>query len=100
MPKKLSAPDALKMIRGLAADSKKVLVVPHGKERTKERKITRRQVMACIRKGTITEGPFLNKFGNWQVNLYRHAAGENITCTVAIEWGTRLIVVTAFWDRG
>ena len=96
MPKRLSKPAALGMIRALAEDSKKVLFVEHAKERMKERKITRRQVMACIRKGTITEGPFLNNFGNWQVNLYRHAAGENITCTVAIEWGTRLIVVTAF----
>jgi hypothetical protein len=27
----------------------------------------------------------LNMLGNWQVNLYRHAAGEEITCVVAID---------------
>lgn len=97
---KLSAPEALRMIRALAESSKNVLVInQHAKKRAKERRITRRQIDACLKKGTITEGPFFNAHGNWQVNLYRHAAGENITCTVAIEPEKRLIVITAFWDE-
>ena len=44
----------------------------------------------------MTEGPFLNAKGQWQVTLYRHAAGEEVTCLVAIEWATRLIVITTF----
>jgi hypothetical protein len=30
------------------------------------------------------------------MNLYRHAAGEEITCVVAIEWATNVVVITAF----
>lgn len=46
--------------------------------------------------GTITEGPFLNSHGNWQVSLFRHAAGEELTCAMAIDWPNRLIVITAY----
>lgn len=45
-----------------------------------QRSITALQIVRCVQMGTITEGPFINKFGNWQMNLTRHAAGEQITC--------------------
>lgn len=96
---KLSAPEALRHIRALAEDSKNILIVDHASKRSKERQISRRQIENCLKKGTITEGPFLNAHGNWQVNLFRHAAGENITCTVALEINERLIVITAFWNE-
>lgn len=96
VPLELTAPRALAMIREIAAETKNIVVVGHGKTRQRQRKITRRQIELCIQKGTICEGPFLNPHGHWQVNLFRHAAGEEVTCVVAIEWATRLIVVTAF----
>jgi len=34
--------------------------------------------------------------GNWQVNLTGRAAGNEITCVVAIEWAGRVIVITVF----
>jgi hypothetical protein len=46
--------------------------------------------------GIITEGPFINRYGNWQMNLTRQTAGEEITCSAAIEWATRIIVITTF----
>ena len=58
--------------------------------------ITRIQIERCVRIGTITEGPFINRYGNWQMNLTRQTAGEQITCAVAIEWATRIIVITTF----
>jgi hypothetical protein len=45
------------------------------------------------------EGPFRNAKGHWQASLFRHAAGEEITCVVAIEWAERLVVVTVFRGR-
>jgi hypothetical protein len=96
VPLRLTAPRAIQIIRELAVDTNKIVVLPYGKRRTGERKITRRQVELCVQKGTITEGPFLNQHGNWQVNLYRHAAGEEITCVVAIDWVHRLLVINAF----
>lgn len=50
----------------------------------------------CILKGSIVEGPFLNQFGNWQVTIERRAAGEEVTCVVAIDWPNQLIVITSY----
>jgi hypothetical protein len=95
-PARLNDADALKVVRMIAADSGNIVVIRHGRSRSKLRSITRPQIERCVQKGTITEGPFLNQHGNWQMNLLRHSAGEQITCTVAIEWATRVLVITAF----
>jgi hypothetical protein len=95
-PDHLSEAEALKIVRLLAVDSANIVVIPYGKRRTRQRKITRPQIEKCVRLGTIQEGPFLNQHGNWQVNLFRHAAGEQVTCVVAIEWATRVLVINAF----
>jgi hypothetical protein len=91
IPLKLTPASAIQVIRELAA-----VIIGYGKRRTRERRISRRQVELCVQKGTITEGPFMNQHGHWQMNLYRHAAGEEITCVVAIEWRTKLLVINAF----
>jgi len=92
----LKPPNALKMIKRLAANSDNIIVVNHARERQNQRGITRRQLELCLQKGVITEGPFRNQHGNWQVNMYRNSAGEEVTCTVAIEWERKLIVITVF----
>lgn len=101
-PTKLSGPAALKKIREIAADTSRIAVTPYAKRRMLERgqNITRRQVELCIQKGRIDEGPFLNPRGNWQVNLFRMAAGEELTCVVAINWPTGVLEVrNAFRPR-
>ena len=95
-PDRLSEADAIKIVRTIAANTDNIVVIPYGKMKAKQRKVTRRQMELCVQKGTITEGPFLNTHGNWQVNLFRHAAGEQITCVVAIEWATRVLVINTF----
>jgi hypothetical protein len=95
-PFKLNARGALQVIRKIAADSKNIIVIAHGKARARQRQFTRMQIERCVRKGTVSEGPFMNVHGNWQVNLTSHAAGEEITCVVAIEWAARVIVITVF----
>ena len=95
-PAQLSAPEAQRMIREIAAESDNIIVVRHGQERAKQRSVTRRQIERCLQKGVIEEGPFLNQHGNWQVTIHRHAGAENLTCAVAIEWPRKLIVITTF----
>ena len=95
-PDKLSPADALKIVRAIAADTDNIVVIPYGARRAKERRIERRPIERCVQKGTIVEGPFLNQHGNWQMNMYRHAAGEELTCVVAIEWLTKVLVINAF----
>jgi hypothetical protein len=98
-PIDLSTPAAARMIQQLGGESVRIVILDHCLKRMKQRRVTRRQVELCLQKGTITEGPSMNSKGNWQVNMYRHAAGEELTCTVAIEWGERLLVVTVMPGR-
>lgn len=95
-PDRLNDADAIRLVRMIAADSNNIVIIEHATKRRKQRSITRLQIERCVQMGTITEGPFVNARGNWQMNLTRHAAGEEITCSVAIEWATRVIVITAF----
>lgn len=95
-PDRLNDADALRLVRMIAADSNNIVVVAHAKTRGKQRSITRIQIERCVRMGIITEGPSINRFGNWQLNLTRQTAGEQITCAVAIEWATHIVVITTF----
>lgn len=95
-PDKLSRAEAERIIRLIAAVTDNIVVIPYGRRRAQQRRITRRQIELCVQRGTVTEGPFLNRYGNWQVNLYRHAAGEEVTCVVVIEWATRVLVINTF----
>lgn len=95
-PESLSATRALRVIRELAADSRNIVIVQHARQRGLQRRISPRQIQICCLRGTIVEGPFINAHGHWQVSLFRHAAGEPVTCVVAIDWPSRLIVVTVF----
>jgi hypothetical protein len=95
-PDRLTSADAVRIVRLLATNTNNIVVIPYGKRKAKVRAITRRQIELCVQKGTLTEGPFLNRYGNWQMNVYRHAAGEEITCVVAIEWATRVLVINTF----
>lgn len=96
IPLRMSKPVALAHIRELAADSGRIVLIAHGRQRQNERNITRRQIEECLRAGTITEGPFQNNFGNWQVTMEAYSAGEELTCVVAIEWAARLLVITVY----
>jgi hypothetical protein len=95
----LSKKAALAKVRELALDSGKIVVLPHGLKRQQSRTISFRQIQLCCQRGSITEGPFLNQHGEWQLNLYRYAAGEEMTCVVAIDWPSRLLVVTVMRGR-
>jgi hypothetical protein len=95
-PNRLNHADAVRLVRIIAADSNNIVVIAHAKKRGKQRSITRIQIERCVRMGIITEGPFINQHGNWQMNLTRQTAGEEITCVAAIEWATRIIVITTF----
>jgi len=96
VPAQLNEHNALKLVRDIAADTNNIVIISHAKKRRKQRRISRRQIESCIQKGVITEGPFVNQHGHWQLNLSRRAAGEEITCVVAIELAKRLLVITTF----
>jgi hypothetical protein len=93
---RLTAPVALRIIREAAKDSGYVVFLGHAERQMKKRRITRPQVLACLSRGVITEGPYLDAKGCWRCRMERTAAGDNVAVAVAIDDEKRLIVVTVF----
>lgn len=93
---RLAKDAALKLIRELARDSNDIVLLPHARKRCRQRGIIFRQILTCLRNGIITEGPFRNARGNWQVTMERLAAGEEIAVGVVIEEESKLLVITVF----
>jgi hypothetical protein len=90
------APSAQRLIRSIAADSARVFVVPHGKKRQRKRNVSTKQVIDCLLKGTISEGPYLTSSGETRCNVRRHAAGEELTCVVEFDLPRGLLIVTVY----
>jgi hypothetical protein len=93
-PDKFSRTDAMKLVRELAADSGNIGLTDHCRERMHERDITLRQILNCLQKGIVTDGPAIDIHGKWKMDIYR--AADDLTCAVAIEWRSHVIVITAF----
>ncbi|MFS8037710.1 DUF4258 domain-containing protein [Xanthobacter sp. AM11] len=96
VPLTLTPHAALRMIREIAENTANIVVLDHAKKQCNRRGISRRQIEMCVQRGTIQEGPFLNSHGQWQVTLFRHAAGDELCCPVAIDWPNKVLVITAF----
>jgi hypothetical protein len=97
VPFKLSGPQARSLIKEIAQNSENIVLISHALKRQQQRKFTRPEIEKCVREGWITEGPYKAlKSGNWRVNITRKIAGHEMTCTVEIEWTTRLLIVTVF----
>ena len=84
------------MIREIAVDSGRIVLIPPREDAfgtTLHQPTTDRAVLP---EGHDDGRTVSERERQWQVTLYRHAAGEEVTCVVAIEWATRLIVITTF----
>lgn len=64
-PERLSSHDARKIVQAMAHDTRQVFIVKHARERQRTRRISIRQVMMCLQKGSVTEGPYINLHGKW-----------------------------------
>lgn len=93
-PERLSAAEARKVIREIATDADRIVVLRHAEARMAQRQVTRTMLNRVVRAGALTEGPYLDVHGQWRVELEGRSAGDVVTVALAIEWRTRLIVVT------
>lgn len=99
IPFNLTEPEALALLRDCARDESKLFISQHARERMQERHITRKQVLACMEKGRISEGPYRDIKGDWKCNVEHYTAGNVITAAVAIKYnenGERIVIVTVF----
>lgn len=73
-----------------------VRISAHLKRDHPERNISPAQIEKCLVMGTVQTDPILNRFGNWESEVYRHMAGQELVVVAAIEWEKQVIVVTAY----
>ncbi len=96
----LTAKTATQMVRTLAVDSSQVFFTKHAEDRMKARKVTRMQVLRCLTKGLIVEGPAKSVKGNWEFRLECVSAGDALNVAAALDSddnGTFVVVITAYW---
>lgn len=97
---RLNDANALKLLREIAKDSGRVIVLKHAKSRMRERRITLPQVLEVLRKGALSEPASLDIHGNWKVTVQCKSCGELVTVAGAIDITKnpreRVLVITVF----
>ncbi len=96
VPLTLTKPAAAKVIREIAADPDRIVPVPHAKKRMMQRRISITQARRVVQAGFIDGEPWRDEHGNWRVDMRGTSAGEQITVGLAIEWRTKLLIITVF----
>lgn len=81
------------VLKLLAAGS--VRLTRHARFDHPERHISPAMINRCLEKGSVQTDPVLNMHGNWQAEILRHMAGEQLRVVAALEWEERIIVITA-----
>ncbi len=95
----LSGPLALKIIQEAGKDSSRVFFTAHARARMRQRRISITQVLRCLRRGKISEGPAPDVMkGGWKCTVEHYTAGEQIGVSVGIETteSKEVSVITVF----
>ncbi|MBF0168853.1 MAG: DUF4258 domain-containing protein [Alphaproteobacteria bacterium] len=82
------------MIREAAEDTSRIVLTRHAELRMRQRRITMKQVIACLRLGVMTEGPALDIKGCWTCRVERMVAGDNVKVALAIDPVAKIIIIT------
>jgi hypothetical protein len=99
IPLRFNDVSLLRKLREVAQDSGQVFFTPHAKARMKQRRITRPQVLACLRQGSIDEPAHQNIRGNWQCTVRHVHAGDLVRVAAVLERdenGDLIAVITVF----
>jgi len=93
-----SVPQLQKHIRTLAKDTARVAIVSHASARMRERKISRLEVLECLRQGIIRQAPEPDlKTAALRCKMEHYIAGRDIAAIVALsDDHPGLLVVTVF----
>ena len=81
----------------LAADSSRVIVLPHAKQRMKKRRILLTQVLHCLRRGNVIEPAHLDIKGCWKCTLESTISGDVVRVAAAVDksdTGEFVLVIT------
>lgn len=103
LPFPLPKKKALEIIRELSEGSSRIFYAPHARSRMLEREITMPDVMECLAKGQITEGPALMAGGKWRFTISWFRAGSPLQVVGDIDIdddGSFLVIVTTIQRKG
>ncbi len=95
LPYPLSRKQALEVIRGMP--SGRVFFPRHARQRMCERGISMPDVMSCLARGSISEGPGMMPGGQWRMTLSWFRAGCPLIVVVELDVdadGTFAVVIT------
>ncbi|MCX2901322.1 DUF4258 domain-containing protein [Pseudomonas mandelii] len=98
LPFPLSRQKARDIIREISTESQRVFYSRHARSRMIEREISMPDVMDCLRRGQITDGPYPAPGGDWRFTISWFRAGSPLQVVGAIDVdddGKFLVVVTA-----
>lgn len=96
-PFPLSRPKAAAILREAAQATDRVEFTVHARQQMRRRRITVAQVLHCLMRGRIAEGPAPDVRGNWTCRVEGVVAGRGLGVAAAIEITADVVVITAFW---
>ncbi|WP_223507796.1 DUF4258 domain-containing protein [Pseudomonas sp. BF-B-25] len=103
LPFPLPKKKALEIIREIAMNSGRVFYSTHARSRMTDRDITMPDVMECLSRGQITDGPARMPSGDWRFTISWFRAGSPLQVVGAIDIdddGTYLVIVTTIQKQG
>ena len=96
IPMNLTPAAALPIIREIAEDTSRVVILNHAKKQMRNRRITRTQVYSCLRRGIVIGGPSLVIKCFWRCTVQRLTFGEELSVVVSSDSREKLLVITVF----
>lgn len=86
---------AVRRAREAADETHRIIWTNHIKEQMLKRSITTEQVLTCLEKGRITEGPAPDIKGGWKFNLCCVAAGDEVEIVIVVNLDEDVVLITA-----
>ena len=72
-------------IAEVAQDSSKVILLPHAKQRMRQRKVLFTQVIQVLTRGAVIEHAHRDIYGNWKCTLELLIAGDRIKVVTVLQ---------------
>ena len=97
LPFILNDANFLKRLRLAAADTSRIVAMPHAVKRMRQRKVSLNQVVECLRKGTVSEPAHLTPYGDWKATVTYRIGGDTVSVAAVLEMkdnGDYCIVIT------
>lgn len=94
VPFRLSRARALALVRQASKETGRIVLTRHAQQRMRQRRITMKQILACLGSGIMTEGPALDVRGCWACRMERTVLDDAIKVGLAIDPAANVIIVT------